>query len=150
MPKGKNGKSEKPKEPKERSTAIELTKRIDAVINWILDGHDVSIIKQSAVGTWGISDRQAANYYSAAFKKIQENTKGDLGEKIAFQIAIRQKLYNGLKYKDTPQGAIAALRILESWAELEGVKPKGFGMGTGNPAGHAIHDQVIKTTLTIA
>jgi len=136
------------KTPKTRSSNIELDKRIDAIIGWILEGHNTSIIKASCVSTWSITDRQAATYISKARKVIKTRTKGKLDEKIAFHLEIRLRLYNQLKDKSTPSGAAAALKILDSMAEIDGVKQRA-GFGKKEEEGSILHDEVIETTLVL-
>jgi hypothetical protein len=116
----------------ERADKNEVSKRVRAVQEWILQGQFTKDIIAQMCQLWGIGERAAYKYYNRAWTGIQQANGQSLEEKKAYHVQLRLKLLRDLKYKDIPNGARAALRIADSIARIDGIFPirenqSGFG-----------------------
>ncbi len=103
-----------------RSDNLTMDNRVRSVMEWILQGNITSDIISQCIKDWEITERQSYEYIKLAKKQFKEARKGKLSERIDFYLAAKMKLYNSLKFKDTPKGAAVANDILDSMAKLEG------------------------------
>lgn len=111
-PLGNNGK---------RSDALTVDLRVRTVMDWITSGYISKDIINQGVAKWGVDERTVQKYIRSAFKEFKNARKGKINDRIDFYISAKMKLFNELKFKDTPKGAAVADRILESMASLEGL-----------------------------
>lgn len=98
----------------------ELLKRKRIIQEWILQGYSTSDIKaQSLIKFAPISERQVERYIEKAHNEFEEITEKKLKRRLNYHIEARMKVYRELQNKNTPAGAMTALRILEDVAKLE-------------------------------
>lgn len=129
-----------------RADKITLDKRVRAVMEWMMQGFMTKDIITQCTNQWGVDQRQCYKYIKEAKKIFVKVTEEDIKERLAFHIAARMNLYNGIEGKKTPRGAKAALEILKDIADLEGYYMQKVDVTTqGNP----IHSQEIVTTLIL-
>lgn len=108
---------------KEKNKADKLTyeNRVRNVMEWILQGYITKdIINQCGI-KFNVDERMAYKYIKASYKEFKELSKGSFEEIKAKHIALRYKLYNELKGKDTAAGASVAGQLLDRIAKIEGV-----------------------------
>lgn len=107
-----------------KSSFPELQARLRTVMEWILDDHTYTDIKKSILAKWDISDRQAKRYYADAYELLSEGAEHNIERKKAFYIQRKKKLIRDMdpKEKKTASGVAAINKILDSMAEIEGVK----------------------------
>ena len=110
----------------------ECEKRVRVVFEWILQSYSTCDIIRQICGQWGIGERAAYNLHKKAWQQLQEVNKRSLEEKKAYHIELRLKLMRDLKFKTEPNGARAALRIIDSIAKIDGVIPKNEPKGWAN------------------
>jgi hypothetical protein len=104
-----------------KADKIELDKRVRMVAEWILMGHSTKDIIAESHRQWHVDERMSYKYKKAAFKLFAEANKLVMKESLDLHAALRLRLYNKLKDKDSPKGADSALRILDSLARLQGL-----------------------------
>lgn len=111
-------------EKTEKSSKFEIERRIRNVQEWILDDHTYSDIMRSIVNKWGVSDRQAQRYIKSAYEEFKEKNELSMDIKKAFYMKRKMKIIRDMdpKVKTTASGARAINKILDSMAELDGIK----------------------------
>lgn len=109
---------------KQKSDNIEVTKRVRAVLEWIIDDWSKEDIENQCMQSWGISDRQARDYIKKAKKIWEQKDNERLESKRKKRLAALYKLKRRLeiKYQGTPQGVMAVLNVEKTIIELEGLK----------------------------
>lgn len=132
-----------------KASNIEAYERVQAVMKYILDGYTSTQIVDQCKLVFEVEERQAKTYISKAFQEFKKVRRKSMDEKIGFYIAVKLKLYNKLKDKETPAGAAVALNIVESMEKIDGVsvqkidltsKGKELGALTGTKVVHATLD----------
>ena len=112
-----------------KSDTLELEKRVRAVQEWILQDHISSDIIAQCVNAWGVSERQAQRYISAAQQAFAKITEKKLEHRMNYHIQRRNKLLRDLdpKFRKSPPGIKVQLDILEDIAKLDQLvdKPQG-------------------------
>lgn len=104
-----------------RADNITIDHRIRTIIDWVTSAYSTKDIIAQCNLKWGIDERQVYKYLSEIKKQFKEARKGKINERIDYYIALKTKLYNELKAKDTPAGASVANNIIDSMAKLEGL-----------------------------
>lgn len=115
----------------------ETFKRVRAIQEWILQGQRTCDIITQVCVLWDVGERQAYKLFNKAWTELQDLSKRSLEERKSLHIEMRLKLFRDLKYKESPNGARAALRIADSIARIDGVIPirenqSGFGGDLGD------------------
>lgn len=95
--------------------------RVRQVQEWMLEGYLTPDIIKSCMAKWNIKEPMAFRYIREARQGFQAIRIKELEDRIAFHIAARLKLYNGLEGKTKSNGASVALEILKDIAKVEGV-----------------------------
>ena len=125
-----------------RVTKIEKEKRERQVQKWIIAGESDHDIIRKVVKKWELTSRMAKNYVDKAYKGFKKDQDIDVETKRAAKIAELKDLIRGMdaKYKITPAGVNAIVRVQKQIIRLE---------GTEAPRKHEIENnlnQVIKPT----
>ena len=115
-------------------------------MEWILEGYMTKDIIDQCLRRFEIDERQAYKYIKKAKAIFKEASEDDIKERLAFHIAARMKLFNGMEEKKSPRGTKAALAVLIDIASLEGYYVNKTDVTSG---GQQIHSQVIEATLTL-
>lgn len=109
----------------QKSSDIEYSKRVRAVVEWLIDDWSAKDICSQCVQSWGVTERQSYNYIKEAKKyfKLKEDEK--LEEKRNRRLFSLYKLKRKMekKYEGTPSGVAVLLKIEQTIIDLEGVKP---------------------------
>lgn len=100
----------------ERSDKLEKEKRVRAVQDLMLSGHNSGDIRDTIMVKWSLSERQAYRYITDAYKEFRELTQNEMSERKGWHIQARLKLLKQNTGKPKLQ-----LDILDSLAKLEGV-----------------------------
>lgn len=129
-----------------KADKLEVNKRVRQIMEWMLEGYLTNDIIKSCTSKWAIDERMAYKYIKKAKKLFIEITAGELKERLAFHIASRMKIFTGIKDKEKPGGARAALDVLKDIADLEGYYQQKVDITT---QGNAIHSQTIEATLIL-
>lgn len=108
-----------------KSDAIEYEKRIRTVQEWILEDWPTCDIISNINAKWAIQERQAKNYIAEARKRWLLEDDLLMGQKKKLKIASLKKLKRSLqdKYKGTPLGITAILRVEQMIITLDGLRP---------------------------
>lgn len=104
---------------------IEKLKRVRAIQDLILAGHDHGDILTSIITKWGISERQAARYLKDGYEGFAELTGHEMKKRRGFHIAARMKLM-----KANSQRPKLQLDILDSLAKIEGIMVQKLDLST--------------------
>ena len=115
---------QKERKPDDRASKEELRRRRLSVVEWILADHATSTIENSCMATWDVSRRQAQRYIFMARKYIELSDQQSIDQRRRYYLARKMKLIRDMdpREKKTASGAAAINRILDSMAELEGIK----------------------------
>ena len=109
-----------------RASGPELKTRHRLVMEWILEDHTYTDIIKSILGKWDVSERQAARYYADAYKLLSDSEPdtNKIEYKKNYYLQRKKKLIRDMNpaEKKTAAGAAAINRILDSMAEIEGIK----------------------------
>lgn len=106
---------------KERADQATKDLRVRSVMQWILTGFMTRDIIAQCKVKWEIDERMAYKYIKEARKLCAEVRKEETEERLGFYLNAKLKLYNELREKDTPRGAMVADTILNSMAKIEGL-----------------------------
>jgi hypothetical protein len=112
------------KAPVKRITQAEMLLRKRNVAEWILDGNMPVDIVSSIQSKWGLKQRQAYYYIDGALELLEKNILGKLGERIAFHISVRLKLYKEVsedKSLKSRERYTLMMDILKDIATIEGI-----------------------------
>lgn len=109
-----------------KTDKVELEKRIRSVQEWILQDTASNDIITQCVRIWGVSKRQAQRYIWAANLFFQEKTQLSVDRKVAVYVARKKKLLRDMDpvLRKTPAGVMAANKVIDSMAKLEGISMK--------------------------
>lgn len=129
-----------------RTDQVTMKIRVRTVMEWMMQGFMTKDIISQCINQWGVEERMCYKYIKEAKKVFVKLTQEDIKERLAFHIAARMNLYNGLEGKKTPKGAMAGLSILKDVAELEGHYLQKIDVTT---QGNALHSQEIVATLIL-
>jgi len=130
---------------------IQTYERVQAVMRYMLEGFTSAQIVEQCKAVFEVEERMARYYISKAFKEFKNVRRNNMDEKIAFYIAIKLKLYNKLKEKETPAGAAVALNIVESMEKIDGVAVQKIDLTSkGKELGALTGTKVFKTTLKLS
>jgi hypothetical protein len=110
---------------KNKIDKVEKSKRIRAVMEWILEGWPSRDIINQVMAKWEIEERQAKRYLADAREEWNVDDKQVLDHKRRQKIASLQRLKRTLKeeYKGTPRGIEAQLKVEREIIGLEGIRP---------------------------
>ncbi|OOG19142.1 hypothetical protein BWD42_04110 [Sphingobacterium sp. CZ-UAM] len=108
----------------EKTPKYEIERRIRNVQEWIMDDYPYGDIVRSIVNKWGLSERQAQRYIKTAYDEFKDKEELSIEAKKAYYIKRKKKLIRDMdpRVKTTASGARAINKILDSMAELEGIK----------------------------
>lgn len=108
-----------------KSDNIELENRIRQVQEWIIDDYTAGDIEKQCVLKWEVSDRQARRYIAEARDRWLEDDKELIDNKRRLKVQTLKKLKRSIldRFKGTPHGIMAILRVESKIIELEGIKP---------------------------
>jgi hypothetical protein len=108
-----------------RATAIEKEKRIFTMQGWIIDSVQDYLILKQAVTQWNISRRQAMNYLKKAYENWRLDEELSVEDKRMAKIAELKQLRRNMneKYKGTPEGISAIMKVEREIIRLEGIEP---------------------------
>lgn len=108
----------------DKCTKEEHLTRLRVVQEWILEEHKYSDIVRSCMSKWGVSKRQSERYYKDAYKAFSEGEVKNVEQKKAYYIQRKKKLIREMNAaeKKTAAGVTAINRVLDSMAEMEGIK----------------------------
>jgi hypothetical protein len=109
----------------EKADTIEYERRIRIVQEWILEDWSSSDIQAQITHKWGIEERQAKRYISEARKRWIAEEDLVTAHKKKLKIESLKKLKRSLqdRYKGTPIGIDAILKVEKEIIALEGLKP---------------------------
>lgn len=104
---------------------VELAKRIRTVQEWLIDDWSPADITMQIIAKWGLGERQAKRYIAKAKQKWEENEEEKIEGKRLRKINTLQKLKRSLqdRWKGTPAGIQAVLRVEKEIISLEGIRP---------------------------
>lgn len=103
-----------------KATNTDYLRRIRSIQEWMLLGYNTADIKEQALIKFApISTRQVERYIKDAHDNFEEITEKKMKRRLNYHIEARMKLYRELQAKNTPAGAMAALKILEDVGKLE-------------------------------
>lgn len=107
-----------------KSSKLEHQSRLRVVQEWILEDHSFRDIVKSIVAKWDLSERQAERYYSDAYQLFAEGEVANIDRKKFYYIQRKKKLIKEMNplEKKTAAGVTAINRVLDSMAEIEGIK----------------------------
>jgi hypothetical protein len=119
-----DSKAEKAK--KAKASKIEHESRLRVVMEWILEDYIYADMRKSAVAKWEISERQAERYIADAYKLCSESISKNIEQKKGYYISRKRKLIRDMdpSEKKTAAGVTAINKILDTMAEIEGIKTK--------------------------
>jgi len=108
----------------DKTPKYEIERRIRNVQEWIMDDYPYGDIVRSIVNKWGLSERQAQRYIKTAYEEFRDKEDLSIESKKAYYIKRKKKLIRDMdpRVKTTASGARAINKILDSMAELEGIK----------------------------
>ena len=108
----------------DKTPKYEIERRIRNVQEWIMDDYPYGDIVRSIVNKWGLSERQAQRYIKTAYEEFRDKEELSIDSKKAYYIKRKKKLIRDMdpRVKTTASGARAINKILDSMAELEGIK----------------------------
>lgn len=104
---------------------IEKQKRIRMVMEWIVDDYPYQDIVLQVVHKWGIKERMAKRYIAEARNEWNKYADESLDRKRRQRIESLKKVRRSLldKYKGTPEGINAIVRVDRELIKLEGLEP---------------------------
>lgn len=104
---------------------VELAKRIRTVQEWLIDDWSPGDITMQIMTKWSLGERQAKRYIAKAKAKWEENEEEKIEAKRLRKINKLQKLGRTLqdRWKGTPAGIQAVLRVEREIISLEGIRP---------------------------
>lgn len=110
---------------KKVASAMIKEKRILTVQGWLVDGVQDDFIKKQIQSEWGVGLRQARNYLRWAYEKWKPQEDITLELRRSNKIAELKQLRRSLKekFKGTPQGINAVIRVEKEIIKLEGITP---------------------------
>lgn len=136
---------------RDRANHIEVYERVQAVMKYILEGYTSQQIVDQCKLVFAVEERQARTYISKAYQEFKKVRRKNMDERISFYIAIKLKLYNKLKDKETPAGAAVALDIVESMEKIDGVAVQKIDLTSkGKELGALTGTRVVKATLKLS
>lgn len=105
------------------TSKAETARRIRYVQECLLEDISYGDIKKAIIDKWSISDRQARRYIWAANKFFIEKYDRKVNEKKAYYIARKKKLLREMdpKERKTARGVMAANKVIDSMAKIDGV-----------------------------
>lgn len=108
---------------KHGSTKVETAKRIRYVQECLLEDIPSSDIQKAIVEKWSVTERQARRYIWAANKFFVEKYEKKAAEKKAYYIQRKKKLLREMdpKERKTARGVMAANKVIDSMAKIDGV-----------------------------
>ncbi|PKN16501.1 MAG: hypothetical protein CVU66_00695 [Deltaproteobacteria bacterium HGW-Deltaproteobacteria-23] len=106
---------------KKKSSNLELEKRLRVVQEWLMQGYDTPDIVRQITTKWEVTERQAYKYIEKAFEEFKARSERRMEFLRAYHTSTRKKLFRDLAAKNTPEGAKAALSILQDIAKLDGL-----------------------------
>jgi hypothetical protein len=109
---------------KENSSKLDKLKRIRLIQELILKDYSTGDIVTHGKEAWGLSERQIHRYISEAYEMFKELSEKNIERRLYFHIQRRMKLLRDLEKKNTKGSTDTALDILDSMAEIEGLKKK--------------------------
>lgn len=109
---------------KNRSTKLELEKRLFIVQSWIIEGQQDNIIVKNIVEKWNVDIRQAQRYVRKAYESWKQIEGVNIEMKREMKIARYKQLIKSLKdeYKGTPSGIRAIAEVEKRIDMLEGLE----------------------------
>ena len=107
----------------ERSSKVEMERRLATIREWILADYTYTDIISSAVIRFEVCERQAERYYSKAFQSFKSDNQQTVEHQKAYYKAKKLKLIRDMypEAKKTPRGVTAINKILDSMAKLDGI-----------------------------
>lgn len=109
---------------KKGSDKLEISKRVFKVVDWILDDMSRQQIIEKCEKEFGVQWRQAERYYLKAHESFVEKKQLSIDRKKGYHIQKKLKLIRDIpeKVKKTAAGARTINAILDSMADIEGLK----------------------------
>lgn len=105
------------------ATKLDTARRIRYVQECLLEDISYSDIVKAITEKWGIAERQARRYIWAANKFFVEKYEKKANEKKAYYIQRKKKLLREMdpKERKTARGVMAANKVIDSMAKIDGV-----------------------------
>lgn len=109
-------------EDKARADKATVEKRVESMVNAILEGRRTPSIIANAMKQWGVSNQQAYKYYHAALKRIRAEFDDKLPDYIKAHLTRLEFIYKTAMDRQELKPALAAMKQISDLLGLDAPK----------------------------